>query len=158
MPVRSLTAGCNNAFKNLSKYKESIYAPLTSNLPNIMNDTSHLLDLIDDINKSSLPDKLILVPFDMINMFPNIDNERGMGAVSLLLEFRSSKNPSRECVMEGLKICLLKNNSRSANIQLQQINNTAIVELNSGSYSDIAINQVDKIINEKTATQFQECF
>ena len=60
--------------------------------------------------------------------------------------------------MEGLKIYLLKNNSRSANIHLLQINSTAIVELNSGSYSDIAVNQLDKIINEKRVTQFQECF
>ena len=36
-------------------------APLTSNLPNKMKNKSHLLDLSDDIDKSSLPDKLILV-------------------------------------------------------------------------------------------------
>ena len=52
--------------------------PLTSNLPNAIKDTSHSLDLIDDINKSSLPDQLILVSFDIITMFPNIENERGL--------------------------------------------------------------------------------
>ena len=54
--------------------------------------------------------------------------------------------------MEGLKICLLNNNSRSANTHLLQINSTTILELNSGSYFDIAINQLDNIINEKRAT------
>ena len=47
----------------------------------MIKDTSRLLDLIDDINKNSLPDKLILVSFDIINMFPNVDNERGTEVV-----------------------------------------------------------------------------
>ena len=67
----------------------------------IIKGTSYLLDLIDDINK--LPDELILVSFDIINMLPNIENEGGMEAVRSLLNSRSSKNPSPECVMERTK-------------------------------------------------------
>ena len=81
IPVRILTTGCNISIENLSRFIETICAPLTSNLSNMMKDTSHLLDLIDDINKSSLPDKLILVSFDIINIYPNIGNERGMEEV-----------------------------------------------------------------------------
>ena len=66
IPVRLFTTVCNTAIETLSRFIESICAPLTSNLPNIIKETSHLLDLID-INKSSLPDKLILVSFDIIN-------------------------------------------------------------------------------------------
>ena len=100
IPVRLFTTVCNTAIENISRFIESICAPLTSNLPNIIKETSHLLDLID-INKSSLPDKLILVSFDIINMFPNIDKERGMEAVRSLLDSRFSQNPSTECIMEG---------------------------------------------------------
>ena len=81
-------------------------------------------------------------------MFPNIDNVRGMEAVRQLLDSRSSKNPSTEWIMEGLKICLINNYSRFPNIDVP----------NSCSCSDIAISDLDKIINEKRATQFQECF
>ena len=81
-------------------------------------------------------------------MFPNTDNVRGMEAVRQLLDSRSSKNPSTEWIMEGLEICLLNNYSRFANIDVP----------NSCSYSDIAISDLDKIIHEKRATQFQECF
>ena len=42
--------------ENLFRFIESICASLTLNLPNMIRDTLHLLDLIDDINKSSLPD------------------------------------------------------------------------------------------------------
>ena len=72
----------------------------------IIKDASYLLDLIDDINK--LPDKLILVSFDIINMLPNLENEGGMEAVRSLLDSRSSKNPSTQCVMERTKKFFVK--------------------------------------------------
>ena len=110
------------------------------------------------MNKSNLPDKLILVSFDIINMFPIIDNERGMEAVHSLLDSASSKNQSAECIIEGLEICLLHNNPRFVDIHILQTNGTASGAPNSCSYSDIAFSHLDKIINEKRAPQFQECF
>ena len=75
----------------LSRFIKSICPALTSNLVNIIKDTPHLLDLIDDINTSSLQDQLILVSFYIIDMFANIDNERKMEAVQALLDSKSSK-------------------------------------------------------------------
>ena len=77
------------------------------------------------MNKSSLSDKLILVLFDIINMFPNIDNKKQMEAAHSLLDSRSLQSPSTECILEGLEICLLNNNSHFANIHLLQTNGTA---------------------------------
>ena len=139
--------------EKLSRYVESIFPPLTSNLPNMIKDKSHLLDLIDNINKSSLPDKPILVSFDIMNMFPKISSEREMEAVCSSLDSRSSKKLLKECLKEGLKNCLLNNNSR-----LLQTNGTVTGAPNSCSYSDIAISHLDKTFNEKRAIQFQECF
>ena len=149
IPVRLWTTGCNTVIENLSRFIDSICPTLTSNLPNIIKDTSHLSDLIDDINKSSLSDKLILVSFDIINMFPNIDNKKRMEAAHSLLDSRSLQSPSIECIMEGLEICLLNNNSHFANIHLLQTNGTATGAPNSCLYSDIEISHLDKIINEK---------
>ena len=88
MPDRLLTAGCSTGIENFSKFIESICAPLTWNLPNIIKDTLRLLDFIDDVSKSSLPDKLISALFDIVNMFPKIDNEREMEAVCSLVDSR----------------------------------------------------------------------
>ena len=41
-------------------------------------------------------------------MLPNIENEGGMEAVRSLLDYRSSKNPSTECVMERTKKFFVK--------------------------------------------------
>ena len=119
-----LTIGCNTAIENWSRFLKSICTPLTSNLSDISKDTSHLVDLIDDISKSSLPDNLILLSLDIVNMFANMDWKRN-GSGTFIINSRSSNNPSNQCVMEGLEICLLNNNSHFANIHLQQTNDTA---------------------------------
>ena len=77
-PVRLLTTGCNTAIENLSRFLEVHSAPLTTQLPSRIKDTGHLLELIDEINLKGLPEGTILVSFDVVNMFPNIDNERGI--------------------------------------------------------------------------------
>ena len=40
-----------------------------------------MLDIIDNINKSVLNGKCVLVSFDVVNMFPNIDNKSGLSSV-----------------------------------------------------------------------------
>ena len=87
-PVRLLTSGCNTAIENLSRYIEKICAPLTENLPNRIRDTSHLLEIIDSLNIEGLPVDAKLVSFDIINMYPSIDNIKGMEAVRVALEYR----------------------------------------------------------------------
>ena len=84
MPDRLLTGGSNTEIENFSRFIESIRAPLICNLPNIIK--LHLLNLIDDVSKSHLPDKLISALFDIVNLFPKIDNERKMKAVHSVLD------------------------------------------------------------------------
>ena len=91
-------------------------------------------------------------------MFPNIDNERGMETERSLSHSRSLKNPLTECIMEGLEVCLLNNNSRFPNIHLLQTNGTGTGGPSSCFYFDIATTHLNKIINKKRVTQFQECF
>ena len=112
--VRLLTTGC---LSRIIQIIGSICAPLTWNLPNIIKDTPHLLDLTDDISKTNLLDKLILALFNIDKMFPNTDNERGI-ETACSLDSSYSKNPSTECIMKVLEICFLNNKSRFGNIYL----------------------------------------
>ena len=125
IPVTLLTSGCNTTIENLSRFIESICVPLTSNLPNIIKDTTRLSDLIDDISKGSLPDS------SFVNVFPNIDNEKEMEAVHSLLDPRSSKNPTTQYITEGPEISFL--NSFAYTNPLQT-NCTATEAPNSCSY------------------------
>ena len=40
-----------------------------------------MLDIIDEINNSNLPTNSILAGFDIVNMFPSIDNKSGLKSV-----------------------------------------------------------------------------
>ena len=121
-----------------------------------IGDTSHLLDIIDTINETGIPDETILVSFDIVNMFPSIDNVKGMDAVRLALYTRDSNKPSTECVLEVLEICLYNNNSIFDTNHLLQTNGTATGSPNSCSYSDIAINRIDRLIEQEQANNFKE--
>ena len=70
---------------------------------------------------------------DIVNMFPSIDNQRGIQAVQDILNIRAIKKPSTDCVIEGLKLCLYNNNSVFANENLLQTNGTATGAPNSCS-------------------------
>ena len=80
-PVRLLTTGCNTAIENFSRFIEVVCAPLTNDIERRLRDTSHLLDTIDESNLERIPDNTILVSFDIINMYPGIDNDRCIAAV-----------------------------------------------------------------------------
>ena len=157
-PVRLLTTGCNTAIENLSKFIERVCAPLSCKIPTRISATSHLLDLIVSINETGLPENFILVSFDIINMFPSIDNVKGMQAVRDALETRETLKPSTTYIIEALEICLYNNNSVFSDQNLLQINGTATGSPNSCSYSDLAIYPLDKKILSAKQTEFSELY
>ena len=48
---------------------------------------------------NELPNGTILVSFGIVNMFPNIDDVKGIEAVKLALLNRTSQKPSTECII-----------------------------------------------------------
>ena len=142
----------------LSRFIEKICVPLTNNIDARINDTEHLLQIIGNINANELPNDTILVSFDIVNMFPNIDNIKGIEAVKLALQNRPSQKPSTECIIEGLEICLYNNNSKFDQDHLLQRNGTATEVSNFCSFSDLAIHRLDKLINNERINNFGELF
>ena len=141
--MRLLTTGCNTAIENLCRLIEKNCAPLINSIDARINDTEHLLQIIDNINPNGLPNDAILVSFDIVNMFPNIDNIKGIKAVKLALQNRPSQKPSTECIIEGLEICLYNNNPRFDQDHLLQTNRNATGAPESCSDSDLAIQRLD---------------
>ena len=143
-PVRLLTTGCNAAIENQSRFIKNVCAPLTENMRYRIRGTFHLLDIIETISEKGIPDEFILLSFDIVNIFPSIDNVKGVDAVRSVLNTRDSNKPSIECVLEGLQICLYNNNSIFDKNHLLQRNGTATGGPNSCSYSGITINRLDQ--------------
>ena len=70
-------------------------------MPCRIKDTAHLLNIIDDLNKDYISDDHILVSFNIVNMFPNIDNVRSIAAVTSFLNMRETKLPSTDTAQKN---------------------------------------------------------
>ena len=83
--VRVITNSCNTAIKNLSIYIEHVLFELSQSKPSRIKGSNHPLYIIDNINNMFLLKNAILVSFDIVNMFPNIDNKSGVDDVKSVL-------------------------------------------------------------------------
>ena len=120
----------------------------------MVKDTSEMLTIIDNLNKSkTLTSDCRLVRFDIINMFRSIDNISGLRAVKSILDSRQDQFPPTTCVIEALKLRLECNNSIFNNKHFLQSDGTAQGPHISSSYSNIDIQYFDvKVLGYTRAT------
>ena len=84
-----------------------------------------MLDIIDNLNSLDLPLNSILVCFDIIDRFSNIDNNLGLSSVKKYLDLCSKNIPPTNCLLEALEQCLSCNNSIFNNENYLQIDGAA---------------------------------
>ena len=109
-PLRLITSCCGTAIENLSAFTEFYLQPLARKFPSFIKDTTDLLNRIEDLNRSGpFPEGTLLVSWDVVSMFPNIDNQLGLTAVKKALNARENQLPSTNCILEAVEICLKRN-------------------------------------------------
>ena len=89
--------------EKVSIFVETILFDLANDLPSRLRDTGHILNIVDELNRSNLPSESILVGFDIVNMFPSIDNNFRLKIVFEILESRVNKFPPTQSVIEALE-------------------------------------------------------
>ena len=103
-----------------------------------------MLNKLEDLNKSGpFPAGTLLVSWDVVSMFPNINNNLGLTAVRKALNARENKFPSMTCILEAVKICLKSNHSVFKENFFLQIHGTAMGPKNACSYADLAMGEID---------------
>ena len=108
-----------------------------------------MLNIIDMINESNiLTENSVLVRFDIVNIFPSIDNVSGLEAVCEILENREKDFPPAECILQDTKLCPEYSISVFYEKFYLQKDGTAIELHMSCFYSDIATYRFDlKVLN-----------
>ena len=143
-PLRLITSCCGTAIENLSAFTEFYLQPLARKQPSFIKDTTDLLNRIQKLNEQGpFPEGTLLVSWDVVSMFPNIDNELGLGAVSRALDTREQLLPSTDCILEAVEICLKSNHSVFNEKFYLQVHGTAMGPKNACSYADIAMGEID---------------
>ena len=87
-PIRMITSGNGTAVENLSLFTEYFLHPCVKNELQILIDTAALLKKVEDINRrfSPFPAGTLLVSWDVISMYPSIDNKVGLDACKTALD------------------------------------------------------------------------
>ena len=147
-PVRIITSVCNTVIEKLSILVEKTLYPLADRLNSKIKDTNTMPVIIDDINKSVLSENCVLVSFDVVNMFPNIDNKSGLLRVKEALTDSNFDVDSTQCIADALEICLTCNNSTFTHQHFLQTDGTAQGPHMSCSYADIAMAKYDSLANK----------
>ena len=95
--IRLITSGIGTAVENLSLFAEYFLHSCVKKEPQILIDTTALLNKITEINNKF--------------MYPSIDNKVGLAARKEALDSREHTSPSTECLLEAIKITLECNSS-----------------------------------------------
>ena len=147
-PVHVITSGCNKVVQKLSILVEKTFYPLADRLNSKIKYTNNILEIINYINKSALSENCVLVSFDMMNMFPNIDNKSGLLSVKEALTGSSFDVDSTQCIADALKTCLACNNSTFNHQNILQTDGTAQGPHMSCSYADIPMAKHGSLANK----------
>ena len=144
-PLRLITSCCETAIERLSAFTEFYLKPLSQNLPSFIKDSTDLINKIQALNaKGPFPVGSLLVSWDVVSMFPNIDNNLGTTAVRKALDSRLSKFPSTDCIAEAVEICLRVNNCQFSEQNFVQKHGRAMGPTNACSYADLAMGIIDE--------------
>jgi hypothetical protein len=151
-PARVITSGCGTPTENLSLFVEKYCKTVVETIPCRVQDTRHMLNIIDELNLEGVEDGDLLVSFDITNMFPSIDNQSGVERVRYkLTQYADKLDVPVECVVEALEICLKRNCSTFRGHYWLQENGTAMGPKISCSYADIVAENIDqKVLASRT--------
>ena len=141
-PTPLLLSGCNTAIENLSIFVDYYLTPLAKKLPSFIQDSTDFLNKLLELDYKPT-ESTLLVSFDVVNMFPNIDNNLGIKAVKKALNSRKDKSPPTNCILEATKLCLELNNCRYLGKDFLQIHGTAMGPHNACSYADLSMGEFD---------------
>ena len=148
-PARVITSDCGTPTENLSLFVEKYCKVVIESIPCRVRDTSHMLDIIDELNVKGIQEDDLLVSFDITNMFPSIDNQVGIERVRCKLSEQANNfDIPVDCIVDALKICLKRNCSTYDGQFWLQENGTAMGPKNASSYADIVAEEVDKQVVE----------
>ena len=104
-PARIISSGSDTAVENLSIFVEKCLFPEVLKIDTRMQDTQHMLNIIDDLDgNENLHKNCLLVSFNVLNMFPSINNKMGIESVKNILLNRDDNITPSECIIKALRV------------------------------------------------------
>ena len=153
-PIRGIISGRGGPTEHLAGFIDHFLQPGMKELETFLKDTKHTLQLIEGINteiengERSL-EGVALVTMDIENMYNNIPEALGMGAVKRFLDSRSRPDVSTESLMKGLQLVLKSNYFSFNNKKYKQKGGVGTGIKPAPPYSCIAVGDFESKISEE---------
>ena len=95
-PIRLITSGNGTVVEHLFWFTEYFVHPCIKKEPQILLDTTALLKRVEDIDRrfSLFPAGTLLVSWDVVSMYPSIDNEVRLSSCKAALNRREKLSPA----------------------------------------------------------------
>ena len=122
-------------FEKVSEFLHYQVKPVMQNGKSYIRDSRHFLERIKNIN--TIPENAMLVTADVVDLYPSIPHEAGLGALKRALENRSVKKISTENLIKMAEFVL-------KNKVFQQISRTAISTKFAPPYACIYMYRVEQ--------------
>ena len=146
-PLRVIASGCDTVLEKLSILVEKTLHPLADRFNSKIKDTNDIIEVIDNINKSMLSENCFLVSFELVNMFPNIDNKSGSLSVKEAFTDGNFDVDSTQCIVDASEICLTCTNCKLNHQHFLKTDGTTQGRHRSCSFPDIAMVKYDSFAN-----------
>lgn len=150
-PIRLLLSGCGTPTQHLSKFVQMNIRHLTSHMPYQVIDSKEFLQKIESINQhlTPLPDSAVFAACDVVNLYPNVNNNMGVPATkSMLDQFPSPLDIPTSCVLDALSLCLDNNacvyKSETETIYAKPNQGTAMGPSHACDYVDVFMSRLDE--------------
>ena len=100
-PARIITSGSRTTVENLSIFVKKCLFLEVLKIDTRVWDMQHMLTIVDDLRKNgNLHENCLMVSFDVVIMFPSIDNKMGIESVKNILLNRDDNTTLAECIIE----------------------------------------------------------
>ena len=154
-PGRPIVSGCSCPTVQISRFLDTILRPLAAQIPSFIQDTTHFLNHIEEINKQGpLPDNVILVSADVSSLYTNIPHNDGIKACEKALNKRPSSSSSPTHHLLRLLELVLKLNAFQFNGDFYlQKEGTAMGTPTAPSYANLFMACIEEDLLSNAPTQ-----
>ena len=161
LKLRPIVAGPSCLTNRLSNFLDIILKPLTKEIPSFLKDTTDFLRKIP----TSVNNNTLLVSFDIISLYSNINHELGLEALDFWINQHTSHIPPRfdkTFIFDAMKFILEHNTFKFNDEFYIQTRGTAMGTKVAPTYASLTIGYLEKKlyskIREEYGTTFAENF
>ncbi len=109
-PGRPIVSGCACPTAQVSRFVDFHLRPLVELLPSYLQDTTHFLKHITNLNRfAPFPDNTLLVSADVTALYTNINHKEALAACKKYLDTRSNPDPPTDHLIRLLELVMSLN-------------------------------------------------